>query len=70
MLKMSVRPELSMKSSSPALTPFKTLMRSWSKRGSPETDGPVEQAPQGRRAWNPNQPPGRFIWHEVGVLAT
>ncbi len=30
MLKISVRPELSMNSSSPALTPFSTLISNWS----------------------------------------
>jgi hypothetical protein len=67
---MSVRPELSMNSSSPALMPFNTLMRIWSKRDLSDAKGPVERAPRGLTQEGRDQPPGRFIWHDVGVLAT
>ena len=55
MLKISVRPELSMNSSSPELRPLRMLMTTWST-----TD---QSAKRG------HQTPC-FIWHEVGVLAT
>ena len=71
MLKISVSPELSMNSSSPALTPFRTLMSNWSTRCSSERKGPAEHAPQGPADDGGGQSPaGRFIWHDVGVLET
>jgi hypothetical protein len=73
MLKISVRPELSMNSSRPELMPLSRLMRNWSK-DDPETLAKKEKA-RGRwlrraRGWSGDQAPGRFIWHEVGVLDT
>jgi hypothetical protein len=73
MLKISVRPELSMNSSSPELMPLSRLMRNWSK-ADPETLASKEKA-RGRRLRRArresgDQAPGRFIWHEVGVLET
>jgi hypothetical protein len=46
------------------------LMRIWSKRDLSDAKGPEERAPRGLTQEGWNQPPGRFIWHDVGVLAT
>ena len=86
MLKISVRPELSMNSNSPALTPFSTLISSWSTapavaharknfKRTPRTRlcqaaGVAPLRGSAEGRFGGGRQLGRFISHEVGVLDT